>query len=317
VLIDAHVHIFPEVDGYTSKGKTSSGTFGQFVFGSGEIERILPAATEKLSYTAGYLLQDMDQCAVDKAVILLDPCYGDWSDYVMAVCQKYPSKFAAAGYFDPWAADAVERYETILSKPIWKSIKIEFSQDSGLCGVYPGARLDGQHLDWIWARMEREGKTVVFDLGKPGQPSYQTNAIERIARQHPGLRIVLCHAGQPSLEVERDKDRWMAWINQIQLGQLPNVWFDFSAMPFHVKEHENYPYPSTKRYFLIAFDIIGDRKLMWGSDVPWLLGTASYAQLVSHGKYLVEDMPKMTQDRLLFLNALDVYWPQHTGYPSN
>lgn len=310
MLIDAHVHIFPEVDGHTGKGRTSSGPFGQFVYGSGETERILPAATEKLCYTTEMLLQDMDRNEVDKAVILLDPCYGDWSEYVMEACREHPDRFAAAGYFDPWAADAAVRYDTILSRPAWKSIKLEFSQDSGLCGIYPGARLDGQDLDWIWTRMEQEEKTAVFDLGKPGQPSYQTDAVGRIAKRHPGLKIVLCHAGQPSLEAERDKSRWAAWMEQIRLGRLPNVWFDLSAMPYHVKGHEDHPYPSTKRYFSIALDIVGDKKLLWGSDVPWLLGTAAYARLVSHGRFLVEDLPKTAQDRILFQNALDVYWPQ-------
>lgn len=313
MLIDAHVHIFPKVDGYTGKGRTSSGPMGQFVYGSGEMERVLPAAEEELRYTTEMLLRDMGRGGVDKAVILLDPCYGDWSEYVLDACRRYPDRFTAAGYFDPWAEDAAERYETVLSGPIWKNVKIEFSQNSGLCGVYPGVRLDGRQLDWLWERMEREEKTVAFDLGKPGQPSYQTDAVRHIAKRRPGLKIVLCHAGQPSLEAENDKGLWAAWMDQIRLGQLPNVWFDLSAMPYHVKDRESYPYPSTKRYFSIALDAVGDKKLLWGSDVPWLLGTEAYARLVSHGKRLVEDLPQAAQDRILFQNALDVYWPQSGG----
>lgn len=313
MLIDAHVHVFPKVDGYTSKGRTSGGPCGLFVFGSGEMERILPAGTEELRYTMEMLLQDMHQSGVDKAVILLDPCYGDWSEYVLDACRKYPDTFAAAGYFDPWAAEAEAHYEAILSGPVWKNVKIEFSQNSGLCGVHPGAKLDDGRLAWIWERMERENKTVALDLGKPGQLSYQTDAVRHIAKRHPGLKIVLCHAGQPSLEAENDKECWAAWLAQIRLGQLPNVWFDFSAMPYHVRAHEDYPYPSTKRFFSIVLDIVGDKKLLWGSDVPWMLGTATYAQLVSHGKCLVEDLPRDTQDRILFQNALNVYWPQNAG----
>ena len=53
-------------------------------------------------------------------------------------------------------------------------------------------------LRWLWEAMEAGGKTVSFDLGRPGDGSYQTDQIAAIAKRHPGLKIVLCHMGQPS-----------------------------------------------------------------------------------------------------------------------
>ena len=80
----------------------------------------------------------------------------------------------------------------------WKNIKIEFSEAGGLYGVYPGVQLDALELRWLWEAMEAGGKTVSFDLGRPGDGSYQTKQIAAIAKRHPGLKIVLCHMGQPS-----------------------------------------------------------------------------------------------------------------------
>ena len=76
--------------------------------------------------------------------------------------------------------------------------------------------------------MEAGGKTVSFDLGRPGDGSYQTDQIASIAKRHPGLKIVLCHMGQPSRAAERNPELWSAWLEQIRLGTLPNVWFDLS-----------------------------------------------------------------------------------------
>ena len=114
--------------------------------------------------------------------------------------------------------------------------------------------------------------------------------------------------GQPSRTAERDPKLWSAWLEQIRLGTLPNVWFDLSALPYHVREEEEYPFPSTKRYFDLARRIVGAEKLLWGTDIPWLLGTANYQQLVAHGKFLLSDCTEKEREMIFAENAWDVYW---------
>ena len=150
--------------------------------------------------------------------------------------------------------------------------------------------------------------SVSFDLGRPGDGSYQTDQIASIAKRHPGLKIVLCHMGQPSRAAERNPELWSAWLEQIRLGTLPNVWFDLSALPYHVQKEEEYPFPSTKRYFDLARGIVGAKKLLWGTDIPWLLGTANYQQLVAHGKFLLSDCTEKEREMMFAGNAWDVYW---------
>lgn len=308
MIIDAHVHIFPEVDGYGPKGRTRGAGFGRIDPGDGMPSYVLPVLNENTCHTLPMLLHNMERYGVDKAVLILCPCYGDWSEYVLEACSAYPDKFVGSAFFDPWQKEAKAYYDANLRGPLWKNIKIEFSESGGLCGVYPGADLDAPELRWIWEAMEKERKTVSFDLGRPGDRSYQTAQIEAIARRHPNLRVVLCHLGQPSRKVERNPELWGSWLAQIRLGTLNNVWFDVSAMPYHVQDEEEYPFPSTKRYFDLALSIVGPEKLLWGTDAPWLLGTAGYGQLVAHGRRLVEDLPPDAQKKILAENALAIYW---------
>lgn len=308
MMIDAHVHIFPEVRGYGPKGQTRSAGYGRIDFGDGIPVSVLPAVNETTSHTLVMLLHNMERSGVDRAVLILCPCYGDWTEYVRDACEAYPDKFVESAFFDPWRPDAKVYYHEQLRDFRHKNIKIEFSEGGGLAGVYPDANLDGPELYWLWEDLEAGGKTVSFDLGRPGDRSYQTTQIGAIARRHPGLKLVLCHMGQPSLKVERKPVLWNAWLEQIHLGQLPNVWFDLSAMPYHVQTEEEYPYPSTKRYFELALSIVGPKKLIWGTDIPWLLGTATYDQLVAHGRHLVENLSPIDQSQILGGNALDVYW---------
>lgn len=47
MLIDAHVHVFPKVDGYGPKGHTHSAGYGRIDFGDGIAQDVLPAINEK------------------------------------------------------------------------------------------------------------------------------------------------------------------------------------------------------------------------------------------------------------------------------
>ena len=51
MLIDAHVHIFPKVDGYGPKGHTHGAGYGRIDFGDGVAQDVLPAINESTSNT--------------------------------------------------------------------------------------------------------------------------------------------------------------------------------------------------------------------------------------------------------------------------
>ena len=93
-------------------------------------------------------------------------------------------------------------------------------------------------------------------------------------------------------------------LSREALAGLTNL----SALPYHVQKEEEYPFPSTKRYFELARGIVGAGKLLWGTDIPWLLGTANYQQLVAHGRFLLTDCTEKEQDMIFAENAWSVYW---------
>jgi predicted TIM-barrel fold metal-dependent hydrolase len=270
------------------------------------IQVLPPIRSERMNLTYETLLRNMDWAGVDAAVLLQDPCYGDWSDYVIEACNKYPDRFIASAYFDPWVRDAKILYENHVSPYSWKLLKLECSTSSGLCGVYKGIKIFDD-IPWLYDFLEREGRTVTFDLGQPGTASYQTEQIIKISKAHPNLKIVICHLGQPSSHVEEDMTLFSEWKKQISLSLRENIWFDYSALPFHVPDEE-YPFPSTKRYIMMALEIIGSEKLMWGTDVPWLLGYATYKQYAQLAKKQLEEISPLERAKILGETAKEVYW---------
>jgi predicted TIM-barrel fold metal-dependent hydrolase len=99
---------------------------------------------------------------------------------------------------------------------------------------------------------------------------------------------------------------WHTWQEQIDLGQLPNVWFDNASVIAYLHE-EGYPYPSAERYMRLAIERIGPTKLMWGTDIPGNLVYANYQQLVTLARLHTQFLSSREQALVLGENAIYVF----------
>jgi predicted TIM-barrel fold metal-dependent hydrolase len=192
--------------------------------------------------------------------------------------RRYPGRLAGLAYLDPWDNRARSMLEWMIEAQAFKGIKLECSLATGLMGLHPEARLDMPQISWLWTEIEEPGMVLVLDLGKPGSQSYQTAAVRALAEAHSRLKIVIAHLGQPGPEVETAPALWRAWQEQIELGRLPNVWFDCAALPAYLPD-EDFPFPSAGRYLRLAIEQLGAAKIMWGTDQPGLLSHADLPHL--------------------------------------
>ena len=305
MIIDAHAHIFPEVRGATGAGPSRGLGYGRIAVGD-EKTQLLPPYNEKTVFTPEMLIANMDWAGVDKAVLLQGPFYGECNSYVLEALRHYPDRLVGAAYFDPWATNNHQEFETITASLGFRVVKLECSEATGLWGLHPDARLDMPDIAWLWAELEQRGLVLTLDLGAIGSRSYQTGAVCAIAEGHPDLRIVIAHLGQPNPSAEADVERWGLWQEQIDLGQLPNVWFDTAALPAYLPD-EDFPYPTAERYLHLALERIGPSKILWGTDLPGLLRHLNYPQLVKLAKLHTRSLPPDAQAIILGENAMSVY----------
>ena len=310
MIIDAHVHIFSEVGGL---GAEQVGSMlpvyddgGRLVGIRQDREGELNPSAEKVRHTPEMLIAEMDLVGVDKAVLLQGPFYGEINRYISEAVAEYPDRLIGAAYLDPWAPDPRGRFESIADASSFRSVKLEFSVPTGLRALHPGARLDDAQIVWLWDELSRLGMVLTLDLGAVGSHSYQTDAVRRIAEEHPDLNIVICHLAQPTPAVEADPGLWMQWEEQIGLGCLANVYFDTASLPAYVRD-EGYPYPTAGRYLRMAVDRIGPEKIMWGTDLPMLLSLASYSQLAEMAVTHIQFLSSGEKEMILSGNALRVY----------
>ena len=305
MIVDAHSHIFPRIHGLNAAGPTRGTGFGRAFVGDREVQ-VAPPLGDSLAYSPGQLLANMDWAGVERAVLLQGPLYGECNSYVLDALEKYPERLLGAAYFDPWMAESRQKFESTLAAPGYCAVKLECSVSSGLCGIHPEARLDSPDLDWLWQELEKRGLILVLDLGGIGSRSYQTEAVRTIAIRQPSLKVVVAHLGQPRPEAETEPKLWKLWEEQVDLGLLPNIWFDCASLVAFVNE-EGYPFPSVERYLRVAVERIGAHKIMWGTDQPGTLLHATYRQYVELAKIHTAFLSMGDQALILGENAIHVY----------
>jgi predicted TIM-barrel fold metal-dependent hydrolase len=277
MIIDAHAHIFPQVHGMIASGPTRGTGYGRITAGPETMQLIPPYGLQTI-FTPEMLIANLDWAGVGKAVLLQGPFYGECNQYVLDALHQYPDRLAGLAYLDPWDKGAHSMLEWVIETQAFRGIKLECSEATGLTGLHPEARLDMPEISWVWTEIEERGMVLVLDLGKPGSRSYQTPAVRAIAEDHPGMKVVIAHLGQPGPEIEAAPALWRLWQEQIELGRLPNVWFDCAALPAYLPG-EDFPFPSAGRYLRLAIERIGAAKVMWGSDQPGLLSHADLPHL--------------------------------------
>jgi predicted TIM-barrel fold metal-dependent hydrolase len=305
MIVDAHAHIFGQLHGRIAAGSVTALDYGCVRAGD-EVIQMLPPLIEKTAFTSEALVASMDWAGVECAVLLQGPFYGDQNRAVAEAVRQYPGRFVGAAYFDPWESDSRMAFDEVLAGGDFRAVKLECSVATGLCGLHPDARLDAPQIAWLWNEMESLGLVLVADLGTVGSRSYQTEAVRAIAEAHPRLKIVIPHLGQIRPAVVAQPELLRQWQEQIDLGRLPNVWFDCAALAAYLPA-EHYPYPTIGHFLRLAMVRIGPGKVMWGSDAPGLLGHATYPQLVGLARLHTQFLTPDEQSRFEGGNALQVF----------
>ena len=305
-IVDAHAHVFPNVQGKIGAGPTRGLGYGRIQVGSEEIQ-LMPAHNEETVYTGEMMVANMDWAQVERAVLLQGTFYGACNDYAWRVAERYAERLLALAYVDPWRGDLEEQWEQVAG---FVGVKMECSVQTGFLGWYPQARLDAAALSWFWAAVAESGKVLVLDLGHIGGASYQTEAVRKIATEYSAMTIVIAHLGQPSPLMEEDESLKSLWREQVELGKLANVYFDTAALPAYAANDagEAFPYPSTRRWLQEAIEWVGCEKVMWGTDQPGLLGHANLPQLVRLAETQLDFLAPEERARVMGLNALEIFW---------
>ncbi len=234
-IIDAHVHLVQYICGFGSRGELRAIGGGRARYADGSEISLIPEELGEYDVTPEKLIELMDREGVEKAVLLQGNYLGFQNEYSLAAMRKYPDRLQAAVTYDPFCRNKDLILENLVEKQGARVVKFEVSTGSGLMAAHETVALDGDRMEEAFRYAEERGLVCVMDIGRAGTASYQPEALRRAIMRYPGMKFVVCHVLMPQKggEARMEED--------LRMLALPNVWFDFAALPANVNKGEAYP----------------------------------------------------------------------------
>ncbi len=254
MIIDFHTHIFPS---FFRDDKSA------FFAAEPAFERLYGSSRSRLVDRED-LLRSMDEAGVHRSVVFGFPWektdhFRRHNDHIIESVQRHPDRLIGLCCFSPLSPQAPEEAERCLA--------------SGLSGVGELAVYRSEaSAEQLYASAEIMGLCARFDVpvllhtnepvghDYPGKCPTTLAQVYRFLRAYPQNKIVLAHWGGGLFFYGLMKKE----VKEV----LRNVWFDTAASP--------YLYDAD--IYRAAVEIIGDDRIVMGSDYP----------LLAPGRYLAE-----------------------------
>ena len=298
-IIDAHVHLSPPSALGAGEARLGSRLekYGWRTTRAGGF-RALPPYMADSCFSAEGLIALMDACEVEAAVLQQTPLSPQNEETALAV-ERYPDRLGGAMLLEPregWREEMAYWYGRGL-----RSVKLEMRSLTEET-MYPGLRYTGERMLALFSRAGELGLTVTIDPAPTDYGIYAPEELRAAMEACPRTRFVLCHLAYPRpIDGAEGREKWE---RMAALGRLPNCWLDVSAMPDFFGE-EGWPYPTALALLRRVRDMVGIRKLLWGSDIPGTLCTAAYPQMIE--MFRRADLTPAEQEALFCRNAPEAY----------
>ena len=130
--------------------------------------------------TKELIIEGMDEAGIDRAILVPPSWDEDRNDVAIAAVQTYPDRFAIMGRLAVESADAAG-LSALKAEPGMLGARFTFHTDLMRPWLTDGT------ADWLWTAAEEADIPLMVLV--PGS----VPALEAIAEQHPGLRLIVDH----------------------------------------------------------------------------------------------------------------------------
>ena len=192
--------------------------------------------------------------------VLIQPRYYLWDNsYLIQAAETYPDRLVVAGRVDPLLPEAPDALRELMQHPQLRGIRLAPNTD-------PENRwLDDASQNALWETAADTKATIGLLINWRQLP--QANAM---AERHSDVTVVIDHLGSPDYG---DPD---SLTNLLALSERPNVFVKLSGYPNGTRAA--YPYTEAHRLIKRVYRAYGPQRLMWGTDWPVCLTSATYQE---------------------------------------
>ena len=292
-IIDAHSHLWLKQDTTWNGMVIRSKKNGRADFLGQEVQMIPPFMIDEKN-SAEVFLSNMNYAQVTASVVVQELIDGCQNDYLEEVVKAYPDRFVVCGMCDYLSAHTKENF---LAE---EAARLHGKGFKGM--AIPGHRmildnkrifLNSNEMMQMFKEMEKLGMFLSVTLA---DGDCQVEEMKEVIAECPQLKIAIGHFGMPTVD---------GWESQVKLAEAPHVYVESGGITW-LYNSEFYPFPSAVTAIKKAADMVGMRKLMWGSDYPRTITAITYR--MSYDFILKsKEMSEEDKERFLGLNAAQFY----------
>lgn len=257
-IIDAHSHLWLKQDATWNGMHVKTLRNGRSDFFGEEVQMIPPFMIDGVN-SAEVFISNMDYARVSAAVVTQEYIDGIQNEYLADVQKRYPNRFFTCAMPDFFAPRYAEQAKSLIQQG-FKAIKIPAQRlivDTGRIMMTTPEMMQMFH------HMEDNGAILSIDLA---DGDTQVGEMKEIIQECPDLKIAIGHFGMVTRQ---------GWEEQILLARNTNVMIESGGITW-LFNSEFYPFKGAVRAIKEAIDMVGEDKLMWGSDYPRTITAITY-----------------------------------------
>lgn len=296
--IDVHTHLIANICGIGSEGELMPIGNGKAMYASGKVIQLIPSQYGDYSLTPEVLTKVLKENDVEFSVCLQGNYAGFQNIYTYESAKKYPNMLIPAATYDPFFRNKAKIITHLFDELNIKVIKMEVSNGSGLMANHDTVDLDGIIMNEVYTEANNRNLFFFIDIGRPNNNCYQVDNLVNAIKKYPNMTFIICHLTAPQHEQMDILKENMTKLN------LPNVYFDIASLPNNTKQP--YPFIEAQNYIKEAINILGNDKILWGSDFPAAMNYCSYEESYKY----IEDSTIFTQEEkenILYNNAYKLF----------
>jgi predicted TIM-barrel fold metal-dependent hydrolase len=240
-----------------------------------------------------FLLGQMDEAGIDRAVIVPPTWDHDRIDVALQAWRRFPDRFRIMTRIPVNKPEAAkEMLRSLRTEPAVVGVRLTFSFEVERDWIHDGT------ADWFWPYAEEHDIPVMLLI------PHHKDKLARIAEKHPGLRIAVDHMGILGHTVD---DKIAPYVQETaQLAQYPNISVKLSNIPSF--STAAYPFQNVMPHVKQLVQAFGAQRCFWGTDLSRQLG--KYGVNYRDGVALVtEHMPFLSErEKALVLGEALCAW---------
>lgn len=269
------------------------------VDGEEYVKQALPPWTEGFSFSAEYLVAEMDYAGIDRALLHRTPYMGLDDGYIAACCRRYPDRIQGLVQVPEWwipdrTGDAIAKLERAIR--VHGLSGLQFAPfHRPLYGLSP--EWTGPDFDPFWAAVAELDIPVFFTLGAVGSPSAYIEELRSLRTwmdRFPEVEVIMTHgfpwrmfAGCDRLDVPDE-------VYEAAPSEHPRFHVQILFAVF-LQSHWDYPMPQVRPVLETMIERFGADRILWGTDIPIVLLHWTYRQSLD---YVRRYCPFLNEDEM-------------------